>query len=65
MGPTIAKKGNFNKLYNWLLDPQLPEKENLMGPTATKNEKFNELYNCFKNHFRIIFPFLIIVGSIW
>ena len=39
MGPTIAKKGNFNKLYNWLLDPQLPEKEILMGPTATKNEK--------------------------
>ena len=49
----------------WAIENQILFLIILMEPTAIKNEKFNELYNYFKNHFRIIFPFLIIVGLIW
>ena len=60
MGPTIAKKGNFDGLHNYLknhLKTKFPYLVILMGPTITKKGNFDSKHNSFNNHFGINFPF--------
>ena len=54
MGPTIAKKGNFDGLHNHLtnhFETKFLFLVILMGPTITKKRKFNTLYNLLKKTF--------------
>ena len=56
MGPTIAKKGNFDGKHNYLKNhskPKFPFLVILMEPTITKKGNFNVLYNLLKHHFGI------------
>ena len=54
MGPTIAKKRNFDGLHNYLKNhfkTKFPFLVILMGPTITKKRNFNTLYNLLKKTF--------------
>ena len=54
MGPTIAKKGNFDGLHNHLknyFETKFPFLVILMRPTITKKGNFDALYNLLKKTF--------------
>ena len=54
MGPTIAKKGNFDGLHNHLknhFETKFPFLVTLMRPTITKKGNFDALYNLLKKTF--------------
>ena len=56
MGPTIAKKGNFDGLHNYLKNhfgTKFPFLVILMEPTITKKRNFDGQHNNFDNHFEI------------
>ena len=56
MGPTIAKKGNFDGLHYHLKNhfgTKFPSLVILMGPTITKKGNFDGQHNYFNNHFGI------------
>ena len=61
MGPTIAKKGNFDGLHNHLENhcgTNFPVLVILIEPTITKKRNFDGQHN-YNNHFEIKFLFLV------
>ena len=62
MGPTIAKKENFDGLHNHLknyFETKFPFLVILIGPAITKKGNFDSQHNYFNNHFGIKFLFLV------